>query len=156
LEIIELRREFGLGFNVWIMPSHSPYKEWWELKTSNRSEWSVPSQSHKGDLILFYSTAPEKYIGHLFVMKEHAGKGPADWKPGKDYFARVTRVCRLKAPLHFEEMQRDKILSTAGFIRGSMRGRPNVTEYWPHLYDLIVRRNPSVKRLLRKYAPWQI
>src|SRR5262245_51494107 len=27
LQVIELRREYGLGFNVWIMPVDTPYKQ---------------------------------------------------------------------------------------------------------------------------------
>jgi hypothetical protein len=38
-------------------------------------------------------------------------------------------------------------------VRGDLRGRLNVTEYWPYLYDLIARRNPSARRSLGKYSP---
>src|SRR5437773_5567344 len=49
LQIVELRREFGLGFNVWIMPVNDPYKE--VLAGYRVSDsWSVPSQAHRGDL----------------------------------------------------------------------------------------------------------
>jgi len=68
-----------------------------------------------------------------------------------DHFAPIRRVCRLAAPVFLDDLKRDKILSTAGFVRGSMQGRPNASEYWPYLHDLIVRRNPGVRLKLRKY-----
>ena len=155
LYVVELRREFGLGFNVWIMPTNDPYKK--ELEQINVcSSWSLPSQCHKGDLILFYFTRPEKYIAHIFKTTDRARKVTAGWKRGKDYMGPIRRICRLKAPIFLEDMQNHRILSTAHFVRSHMQGRPNATEYWPYLYDLIVRRNPSVKAKLGKYAPENI
>jgi hypothetical protein len=157
LQIIELRREFGLGFNVWIMPINDPYKE--ELDKINSyspDEWSLPSQCHKGDLILYYLTQPQKSIQHIFVAVDRSLKTEAGWKPGKDYMGIVKRVCKLKAPIFLEDLRQHRVLSTAHFVRGSMQGRPNATEYWPYLYDMIVRRNPSVWAKLKKFAPEQI
>jgi hypothetical protein len=155
LQIVELRREFGLGFNVWIMPVKDPYKD--ELASVEFSDkWSLPSQCHKGDLILYYFTRPEKSIGHIFIATDRAKKMTAKWKTGKDYMGPVRRFCRLKAPVFFEDLQTHRILSTAHFVRGQMQGRPNATEYWPYLYDLIVKRNPSLERKLRKFAPGNI
>ena len=52
LHIVELRREFALGFNVWIVPIVDSFKD--ELRGVRKSgRWSVPSQSHAGDLVLF-------------------------------------------------------------------------------------------------------
>jgi len=34
-----------------------------------------------------------------------------------------------------------------------MQGRPNATEYWSYLYEMIVRRNPAVRTKLRRFAP---
>lgn len=154
LQIVELRREYGLGFNVWIMPVNE-YKE--ELEAINADDqWSLPSQCHKGDLILFYFTLPEKSIGHIFFAAERARKVKAGWKPGKDYMGPIRRVCRLKAPLFFEDLRNHRILSTAHFVRAQMQGRPHATEYWPYLYDMIVKRNPAVEPKLRKFAPWNV
>jgi hypothetical protein len=155
LNIVELRREFGLGFNVWIVPVKEPYKEILaEIPYSDL--WSVPSQAHAKDLILFYFTIPETHIAHLFVLKERARKVKADWKPGKDYMAPINRVCRPKAPIFFEDLKRHKILSTAPFVRGRMQGRYNASEYWPYLYKMIIQRNPSLKQKLKKFAPENI
>lgn len=150
LQIIELRLEFGLGFNVWIMPVKSLYKE--ELVDTTTGIWSVPSQAHKGDLVIFYFTLPEKALKYVYRLKERAAKMRAGYKPGMDYKASITRVCELKGMVFLEDLRRHKVLSTAGFVR-TQRGRPNITEYWPYLYDIIIRRNPAVKPTLSKYAP---
>ena len=152
LQVVELRREYGLGFNVWIMPIKNPYKD--ALATFNSSvKTSLPSQCHKGDLILYYFTRPEKSISHIFIASDRAAKVIAGWKEGADYMGPIRRVCRLKAPIYFEDFQHHRVLSTAHFVRGQMQGRPNATEYWTYLYDLIIKRNPSLERRLRKYAP---
>lgn len=151
IEIKELRREFGLGFNVWIVPMREHYQK--ELDNSSDWFWSVPSQAHKGDLILFYSPHPHKYISNIYVIKERVKKTDAGWKEGKDYMTRISKVCILKSPIFFEDLKIHKILSTAHFVRGRMQGRPNATEYWPYLYDMIIRRNSSEKKKLFKFAP---
>jgi hypothetical protein len=50
-------------------------------------------------------------------------------------------------------MRENKVVCSAGFIRGQMQGRYRATEYWPELYRMIVSRNPNVERVLRKYGP---
>jgi len=52
LYVVELRREFGLGFNVWVMPVKKEYQE--DLDKYPRGPWSAPAQAHKNDLMLFY------------------------------------------------------------------------------------------------------
>lgn len=151
LNIVELRREFGLGFNVWIMPVGEPYKE--ELAQTSKNYWSVPSQAHKDDLILFYFTNPDKSIHYIYRLNESVEKVKATWKAGNDYMADIQRVCYLKAPVFLEDLKAHRILKTAGFVRGQIQGRPNATEHWPYLYDLITRKNPMLKNKLVKYAP---
>jgi hypothetical protein len=155
LQIIELRREFGLGFNVWVIPMNDPFKA--ELAEIEKSKpgwrWSLPSQCHKGDLILYYFTRPEQCIRHIFVAADRSRKVTAGWKEGKDYMGPIQRVCRLKAAIFFEDLSAHRVLSTAHFVRAKMRGRANATEYWPYLYDLIVRRNAEAATSLRRFAP---
>jgi hypothetical protein len=163
LNIIELRREFGLGFNIWMMPVKSEYQK--ALKGYPRGDWSVPPQAHKDDLILFYfSGGNEKCIRFIYACSERAyfvkradwKKGTTSWKRESDNRAWIRRVCVLKAPIFLEDLQKHRVLGTAGFVRADMRGRLNVTEYWPYLLDLILRRNPLFKRRLKKYSPESI
>jgi hypothetical protein len=165
IRVLELRREFGLGFNVWIQPVSGVYAD--DLAHGNVfTGWSVAPRAMQGDLVLFYRTRPEMRIADVFrisgpVFWGHRARSSRSdrlkrlettrWSKSMDHFAPIRRVCRLAAPVFLEDLRRDKILSTAGFVRGSMQGRPNASEYWPYLHDLIVRRNPGARLKLRKY-----
>jgi hypothetical protein len=149
LNLVELRKEYGLGFNVWIQPHrYTPCI----LKPAKHS-FSLPSQCHAGDLVLFYDTSPDRRIAHVCKAVDRSMKVRARWKPGLDTMGHVRLICSLKAPIFLEDIKNHRILKTSHFVRGSMRGRPNASEYWPYLYDLIVRKNPGVKRKLTRYAP---
>jgi hypothetical protein len=152
LNIVELRREYGLGFNVWVVPVREPYKH--KLTDSVKVNWSVPSQSHKGDLVLFYFTRPDCSVNYIYKLNERATKVNAEWKDGApDYMADIQRVCQLRAPIFIDDLRRHRVPGNTGFVRVQFQGRPNVTEYWPYLYEFFVRRNPAVKRQLNKYIP---
>jgi hypothetical protein len=151
LRIVDLRKEFGLGFSVWFQP----VGEWRDVlaKTNYHSLWSVPSQANQGDLLLFYRTTPDKYIRDIFTLAGRVTRPRADWKPGKDWMAPIRRVCTLKAPIHLSDLKQDRVIRHAGFVRGSMRGRYKASAYWPEIYGLIIARNPSVRSKLQKYGP---
>ena len=151
LYIVELRKKFGLGFNVWIVPLKSPYKE--KILTNSKWDWSVPSQAHENDIILFYFVRPEKKISEIYLLSKRSTKVEATWKKGKDYMSTIKRICRLKHPIFFEDLKNHRILSTSHFVKMQMQGRQNATEYWPYIYDMIIKRNPLEKSKLKKFAP---
>ncbi|MDR3457553.1 MAG: hypothetical protein P4N60_08915 [Verrucomicrobiae bacterium] len=161
LRVVELRREFGLGFNVWFQPvgkvNGTDYAEKLAGKKSS-AYWSVPSLAMPGDLLLYYRTRkaikPKSCVRDIFrVVSPVVHMKKAGWKLGSDYAAKIRRVCTLDAPLHLEEMRNSKVVCSAGFIRGQMQGRPRATAYWLELYRMIVERNPSIHRVLRNYGP---
>lgn len=161
LRVIELRKEFGLGFNVWVAPVASPFKEYLQ-KMRKCPSWSVPSLAQKGDIVLYYSTKPDGFIGDIFRLTGPVAQDDnATWRrelkrprtKKRDYQAPIRRVCKLKSPIFLEDMRSDRILCTANFVRAQMQIRENASEYWPHLYDRILRRNPSLKAILKKYGP---
>lgn len=161
IRVIELRKYYGLGFNVWIQPVASPYKE--ALREIDLGDsWSVPSLAAEKDLVLFYATMPDACIEDIFKLDGPVRHLKANWrknvkggrwKSKSDYMGRIRRVRKLKSPIFLKDMQRDRILRTANFVRGSMQGRPNASEYWPYLYDKIVCRNPGVAVKLKPYSP---
>lgn len=155
LRVVELRREFGLGFNVWFQPVGADYKDTLaSIDSSNR--WSVPSLASEGDLILFHRTSPDSYVQDVFRLAKPVRHVTAGWKVGKDWMGEIKRVCRLKTPLHFAELKAHKVLASAGFVRGQMRGRFRATAHWPDLYAMITERNPSIIKVLKKYGPARI
>jgi hypothetical protein len=165
IRVLELRREFGLGFNVWIQPVSGDYAK--KLAHGDAfTGWSVAPRAMEGDLVLFYRTQPQKCIADVFRLSgpvfwgHRARRSKSDrlqrlktsrWTKDMDHFAPIRRVCRLAAPVFFEDLKRDRVLSTAGFVRGLMQGRPNASEYWPYLHEMIVRRNPGLRQKLRRF-----
>jgi hypothetical protein len=152
LRVVELRREFGLGFNVWFQPVGGKYREILG-RTKSSDLWSVPSLAIEGDLLLFYRTSPDTFIRDLFRLCGPVTYCPAGWKNGKDWMGPIRRVCTLKAPVHLSDLRTHKVIKDAGFVRGSMRGRFKASEYWPELYQMIVARNPAVEGHLRSFGP---
>ncbi len=154
LVIRELRSEFGLGFNVWLMPVNGDdFKEQiWEMDYDDK--WSLPGQCHAGDLILFYFTLPDQFVGDIFVAEDRSKLVDATWREGKDHMGAIRRVCRLEHPIFFEDMKRHKVLRCSPFVRVQMRGKQRVTSYWSYLHDLIVERNPDALEALEPYT-WQ-
>ena len=152
LRVVELCREFGLGFNIWFQPVSGEYAETLaRIKASDR--WSVASQAGPGDLLLFYRTKPDSFVRDIFRVTSPVRHEKAGWKAGYDYFANIRRVCTLKAPLHLAELREHRVLRHAGFVRGQMQGRYRATEYWPDLHRMVVSSNPGIERLLQKYGP---
>jgi hypothetical protein len=161
IHVVELRREFGLGFNVWLMPVQPKYQD--DLDKYPSGEWSVPGQAHKNDLLLFYcSGTGNKCFRYVYRCLDRAHYvSRAAWKrrvgiaskTKSDFRAPMRRVSKLEAPVFLEDLRRHPVLKTAGFVRGDMRGRMRITEYWPYLYEMMVRRNPRAKGTLRKFAP---
>ncbi len=152
LRVIELRKEFGLGFNVWFQPVAGEYREVL-ARTKFSDSWSVPSQAMDGDLLLFYRTAPDSFVRDIFRVSGSVGHIRAGWKPGKDWMAPIRRVATLAAPLHLTQLRQHPVLQHAGFVRGFMRGRYRASEYWPDLYALILGTNPSLAKRLRSFGP---
>jgi len=158
LRIVELRAEYGLGFNVWVQPVGAvgdiDYRDLLR-RTKSRSNWSLPRQASKGDLVLYYLTAPHSSIRDVFRVTSPVGyqrAGP--WtRSAKDYMGAIRRVCPLPSPIHLRELRNHPILGDAGFVRGGMRTRFRVSAHWPELYAMILARNPSIRRALKPYAP---
>ncbi len=131
IEVIELRQYAGLGFDVWIQGVWPEY--WGGLDHYKKVEWSVPSGAKPGDIIIFYRTRPSMCIQEIYHQTTPV-REDRKWKHRAD----LRRVCQLKSPLNLEHMRQVRGLATAGFIRGNLQGRRNITAHWPTLYDLIV------------------
>jgi hypothetical protein len=153
LRVVELRRLYGLGFNVWVAPVAGEYAAFVD-KAAALQNWSVPASSRPGDLLLFYRKLPEGFIKDIFKVTGDVTFYPkARWRNGTDWQAPLRRVCRLEAPLHFSELKQHPQLGVANFVRGQVRGRYCASEFWPELYRYITARNPSRLKQLQSYGP---
>jgi len=70
--------------------------------------------------------------------------------------APIRRVTSRRSPLRLSQKREHRVLGSAGFVRGSMRGRYRATPYWPELYRLILELNPGLERSLHNYDPTRV
>jgi len=158
IEVIELRRQYGLGFNVWMQAVAGEYSELLST-TAEETDWSVASEASPGDLIVFYHSSPRKYAGDIFVITEDVKHTTAaGWKKGTglksegDYWSYIKPVAHLKCPIHLSEFREHPVMSTCGYVRRSMIGRFRMTPFWPSLHRMILDRNPGLKKSLSKFG----
>lgn len=152
LRVVELRRQYGLGFNVWFQPVRGYYGKMLGRIDFSRS-WSVPPGATEGNLLLFYHSAPDSWTKDIFELAGPVRHCTAGWKPGKDWMGPIRRVCALKSPIHLSDLRQHRVIRNAGFVRGGMRGRYKASAYWPELYELIIARNPSAAHALQRFTP---
>ena len=137
---------------IWIASVGEKYKE--ELSECKSDDgWSVPSKSRINDLILFYHNKPESCIKDIFKITGEIHKDVAGEYTVKrcDYFAPIKRVARIKLPITFQEMKNDPYLSGSHMVLTCMNGRFEVTEYWDHIYKMIIKKNPELENKLSPY-----
>lgn len=154
IEVIELKRSFGVPFKVWIQAAVKSQHHW--LDELDRINWALSPRVTEGDLLLMYRGYPACRITDIFRF---AG-GPlklrkAGWREGLCYGGDIERVCKLDAPIFLDDMRNHRVLSTAGFIRKNMQGSGGllVSEYWPYLHAMLYERNPKHRRTLARFAP---
>jgi hypothetical protein len=144
LEIIELRRLFTFGFNASFQPVAEEYaSRIGEIDDSDL--WSVSQKSTEGNLVLFYRTAPESFVRDIFIIDGPVRRVVAGWKDGYDSMAAIRRIATLSNPLSWKQLKTESKLAQAGFVKSQMQGRPQASNYWAILLDMIVSVNAGVK-----------
>jgi len=151
IEIIELKRFFGVGVKVWIQPAIK--SQWFHLDENDSLNWALSKRATPGDLLLMYRCAPAKSISEIFVFDGELKRGEASWRSGHCYAGTIKRLCNLDSPIFLDDLRTHRIIKTSSFVRRNIQGNLLVSEYWPYLFEIIVNRNPSVKKHLMKYSP---
>ncbi|MGF1633087.1 MAG: hypothetical protein ACFCVE_04500 [Phycisphaerae bacterium] len=152
LRVVELRHEYGLGFNVWVQPVKDTYAT--RIAVIDTSpQWSVASRAAQGDLVLFYRTRSEALIADVFEITTPVGRPIAGWKPGRDYMAGIRRVATLKSPLHLEQLKEHRVLRTCSAVRGGFQTRFCISSHWPDFLRLILAHNRNLKRSFDRFGP---
>lgn len=158
IEVIELKRFFGVPFKVWIQTAIR--NQWESLDERDRTGWALSTRVTHGDLVLMYRCYPECSITDLFIVTNSRLKpGKPGWKSnGTANFGEIRRLCHLDSPVFLSDMRNHRVLRTAPFIRSSMQGRGGllVSEYWPYLYGMLSDRNSKQRRVLTKFAPEKV
>ncbi|HEY7336290.1 MAG TPA: hypothetical protein VH639_15475 [Bryobacteraceae bacterium] len=153
LEVIELKRYFGVSFKVWVqvaIKSQCP-----QLDDASVLDWALSTQTSHGDLLLMYRGYPYCSITDVFRFTGHElRRGQAEWRDGEAYYGRIARVCALPSPIFLEDLRNHRYLRTASFVRRNMQGKAlQASEYWPYLHSMICARNPRSRKALSRYAP---
>jgi hypothetical protein len=157
IEIVELKKYFGVPHKVWIQGAVKGEQHW--LDEKYRCEWVLSPRVTQGDLLLMYRASPECCITDIYRFCGNGKVGHDSGERGNRkapyFYGTVERVCKLDAPIFLDEMRNHRVLRTSSFIRSNMRGRGGllVSEYWPHLYAMLYARNPKRRKTLAKYAP---
>jgi len=153
LEIIELKRFFGVARKIWIQQAIR--SQWEYLDSYNTMGWALSKRTTPGDILLMYKCAPVSAITDGFTFSgDKISRGRAGWRNGESYFGEITRICRLDSPVFLTDMRRHKVLQTASFMRRNMQGVGLLaTEHWPYLFEMILERNPASAGDLRMLSP---
>jgi len=77
LEIIELKRHFGVGVKIWIQPAVK--SQWFHLDGTEKLNWALSKRTTPGDFLLMYRCVPEKSISEIFRFTGELGVGKAEW-----------------------------------------------------------------------------
>jgi len=143
IEVIELKKFFGVPFRVWIQAAVKSEQHW--LDEEDRTDWVLSSRATEGDLLLMYRSYPTCSIPDVFRFCGTGKVYSGGKRKGKFFSGDVERICKLDAPIFLDDMRNHKILRSASFIRANMQGRGGllVSEYWPHLYAMLYARNPK-------------
>ena len=153
IEVIELKRFYGVQFKVWIQAAIK--SQWHWLDERDRLDWALSKRATPGDFLLMYEPLPNCSIGDVFRFAgDQLRRGKAGWRSGVAYYGYIKRVCTLDAPIFLRDLREHKVLRMASFVRGNMQGVGLlVSEYWPYLYSMIYERNPEPRKALADYAP---
>ncbi len=149
IRVIELSRQFGMGFKVWIQPV---IKSQWRNLIHDEMSWGLSKRAHPGDLLLMYRCHPDAKIEDIFTLISDLKRAKAGWRKGECYCGNIRRVCRLENPIEIAKMRDDRFWKTASFIRRNMQGNLQITEYWPELCQMIVAQNPTIATAVRYFA----
>lgn len=169
LFILELRRFFGHGFNVWLLvqpPGEQP-----KILVSEgvpQSQIKVSYSRHAalldfgvrsgfrhrpqlGDLVAIYHCYPASRIDSFYKITWVAEKA---FKATGNYPVVLKRVCILQNPLHIRKIGRNPFLKGHVLFRGISNRK--ITEHWWGLYDLAIRNNPDLVHALSDFLPERI
>ncbi len=131
-----------LPTNVWITGAGVKNGDYEALKKMSRnssyktdSVWTCNERTRKGDIIIFYSTAP--YSGIHFIGRAKTGGVVSPF----DYYKHSTTVCdvvKLDVPISLKALKSDPYLKDVTIVRQGMRG-VNGKEFSARDYQELLR-----------------
>lgn len=159
IQVVELRRYFGQGFNVWVVVSF-PRDDW-----PARAKFLFGKRVAKGDLVLIYEYWSKQWFRQLYSVGNAVGPENTEFKDNvnawvgkKDNFVgychTVRRLCTLREPLYRKAMEAECPVTAKAMFSGTLNRR--ITEHWWRVYDIIVRKNPECGAVLERFSPSKV
>ena len=152
ISIISLSRELGLSNRVRL--AHAKNEDNIRFLDQTRKKtttWSMPAGTRKGDLVIVWRSGPKQSKFYdIFQALEDAAP-----KHGYSGYGNCKIICHLKNPITMKDIRDHKELGRSPMIKSAffMGSNKELTPYWTWLYQLVVERNPEVKRGLKGFAP---
>jgi len=152
VSIISLSKELGLSNRVRL--SHAQDQEDLRFLDTTRAKtcpWSMPAKTKKGDLLLVWRSGPKQSRFHdIFEALENAAP-----KHGYSGYGRCKIISHLENPVTLQDIKNHNVLGNLSIKEPQFFMGPNtdLTPYWPWLYQLIIDRNPKLKRVLYPFSP---
>lgn len=145
LEVIDLKKYVGALPREFAVGCDELVRGKWVDKHA-RIDWSVPMNAQVDDLIVIYRTAPASEIRDLWKVV-----GPFYMDPKWGLQASLRLLVRLRQAVTRRDLLSDPTTRDVGVVRQNFRGKRDITEEWPLLYNKIVALNPHSKAALRDY-----
>jgi hypothetical protein len=137
LDVIELRRMYGLGRNVWVQPYKPAQAD--RMPRRRIPAWSIPASASKGDIVLCYRSEPDHRIEHVLRATSEPYEDTHWKRPSRTaVYANFERLGDLPTPVPLAVLKRDRTLRHAPFVANGFAGPQQVGAWWPVLRDLIV------------------
>jgi hypothetical protein len=153
LKIIDLKRYCGVEPSVFSAGcADAGYAE---VLKGRKMQWNIPLNAQVGDLVVIYRSYKKPHAIHdawkvVGPFYRYSKNNRADRRPGMQPFLKC--VARLKNPITYEEMKRDKRTRDLGVVKGRFQSARDISDDWPQLYDKIVELNPGLSAALKSYC----
>lgn len=152
VSIISLSKELGLSNRVRL--SHAQDKENLRFLDTTRAKtcnWSMPAKTKKRDLLLVWRSGPKQSRFHdIFEALENAVP-----KHGYSGYGRCKIISHLENPVTLQDIKNHNVLGKLSIKESQffMGSNTDLTPYWPWLYQIIIDRNPKLKKVLSPFSP---
>jgi hypothetical protein len=144
IKVVELRRHYGRGFNVW-MVSLPPQHAW-----PARGTYGFGKRVMKGDLVLVYEWSPKQSFQQVYTVTDNVDAAGADGL----YLHTIRRVCALPQPIHRKVLEADRLIGMDAVNRQKFNRK--MTEDWWRIYEVIIARNPATATALARFSPSRV
>ena len=155
IEIIDLKQYVGALPRIFVVGCKDT-DDSTVLDTRKFVEWNVPMAAQIGDLVLMYRVgAGASHIRDIWKVvgpyNKYKKRNRQKRWPGLQ--AGIKLVVRLKKPVTYAELARNRLTRDLGVVKRRFIGKTDITDDWHLLYGRIISKNPQAKKPLKNFIP---